>query len=313
MTWTVGTMVTEQVRLARQLGEKADSRAWVADQLDWKKQVAVKVVATDLPPDDLEALVDVVEKVGAAAELESPHLVQTFDHAFTDDGIAYRVMELLQGESLDQRLKKGKLGLRDAGEILNQLAAALGVAHGAGIVHQRVEPGNVFLCKASEGFKVKLLNLGVGAIRKPARTWPYISPEQYLDRPIDLRTDLWSLGEVVYEMIAGRHPIDAEKRRKLKWEHEPPSELWISDLPDAADGWFARVLEPRPDKRFESAERMAAAYATMLSGKKGAAAPKAKAGTAPAVHKHKVVAVGTPKPEPPAKDDDDAVTIDVED
>jgi len=301
-------MVTEQVRLARQLGGKPDSRAWVADQLDWKKQVAVKVLATDLPPDDLEALVDLVEKVGAVAELESPHLVQTFDHAFTDDGVAYRVMELLQGESLAERLKKGKMPLRDAGEVSTQVAAALRVAHKAGMVHGRIEPENIFLCKSSEGIKVKLLNLGIGAIRKPPRTWPYISPEQYLDRTVDRRTDLWSLGEVAYEMIVGRHPIDAEKRRKLKWEHEPPSELWISDLPDKADAWFKRALDPKPEKRFDSAEKMAAEFAAMLTGKKPAASSKAAA--RPVVHK--VVAVGTPAPEPEPTEDDDSVSIDVD-
>jgi serine/threonine-protein kinase len=290
------------------LGGKADSRAWAADQLDWKKQVAVKIMATDLPPDDLEALVELVEKVGAVAELESPHLVQTFDHAFTDDGVAYRVMELLQGESLAERLRNGKLPLGDAREILTQTAAALGVAHRAGMVHQRVEPGNVFLCKSGEGIKVKLLNLGVGAIRKPPRTWPYISPEQYLDRPIDLHTDLWSLGEVVYEMVSGRHPIDAEKRRKLKWEYEPPSELWISDLPETADAWFERALDPRPEKRFDSAEKMAAEFVAMLTGRKPT--PARKDASRPVVHR--VVAVGTPKPEPEPANDDEGVTIDVD-
>ena len=308
MTWSAGTMVTEQVRLARQLGAKADSRAWVADQLDWKKQVVVKVLATDLPPDDLEALVELVEKVGAVAELESPYLAQTFDHAFTDDGVTYRVMELLTGESLDMRLKKGKLPLREAGEILTQIAAALTVAHKAGMVHGRIEPGNVFLCKSSEGPKVKLLNLGVGAIRKPPRTWPYISPEQYLERAVDHHTDLWSLGEIAYEMISGRQPFDAEKRRKLKWEHEPPSELWIADLPAGADGWFARALDPKPEKRFKSAQSMAKAFAAVLTGAKPAAATKEAA--PPVVHK--VVAVGTPKPEPKVEEEDDGVTIDVE-
>jgi len=307
-------MVNEQVRLAKPLQGKADSRVWVADQLDWKKQVVVKFFAPEPPTDDVDALVGLVEKVADAAQVELPHAVQTFEHALSDDGTPYVLMELLAGESLDARLKNGKLRVREAGEIVAQVAATLAKAHAAGISHFHLEPANIFLCKSSKGTDVKVLNFGLGGLRPAPRTWPYISPEQYLNRVVDHRTDLWSLGEIAYEMVSGRHPFDADKRRRLKWVFTAPSELWIAGLPEAVDQWFNRALAPKSEKRFQSALEMASAFAAFLPGMELALEGKEPAKAA--VGEHKVIAVGepssraaAPKPEPESWPDDDDAEI----
>ena len=275
MAWTAGTMVGEQVRLARPLNGKSDSRVWVADQLDWKKQIIVKFFPPERPTDDVEVLIGMVEQVAQVAALEAPHIAFSYDQALADDGTPYILMDLLQGESLDVRLKKGPVRVREAGEIVAQVARTLAKAHDAGLTHTHLEPANLFLCRSSKGIDVKVLNFGIAALRQAVRTWPYISPEQYLNRAVDHRTDLWSLGEMAYEMVSGKPPFDADKRRRLKWEFVPPSELWRSGLPDSVDKWFARALAPKPEKRFQTAREMASEFASFVEGLESAVAATA--------------------------------------
>lgn len=311
MTWEAGMMVGDQVRLARPLGEKPKGILWIADQLDWKKQVVVKFIQGAVPSDDLEALVTLVEQAAEAGQVVHPNLVQTFHHSLSDDGIPYVVMELLAGQSLTERLAQGRLGSKDLGDVLLQVAEGLTAVHEVGQVHTAVEPDNIFLCTSTEGIQIKLLNLGIASARPPKRTSDYVSPEQYLMKPVDRRSDFWSFGVLAYRMLTGECPVSAQQRRQLKWDFTPPSEMWLADVPDEVDQWFERALTKKQEGRFESVAQMAQDFARFLPGLAGSLGDDAQA--AVPVGAHKVIEVGTPEPsdEPPPSDPY-AVNIDVD-
>jgi serine/threonine-protein kinase len=318
MKWEVGTLIGEQVRLARPLG--GGGSVWVADQLDWKKQVAIKFVTQGLPLNDLDALVSFIETAAEAAAVECPRLVQTFDHGLTDDGVPYVLMELLEGQSLDQRLLRGRLKPVEAGAVVAQVAEVLHCVHEASLVHAGIDPGNIFLCDGPEQPSVSVLNLGVAAARAPRRTSNYISPEQYMLKPVDSRSDLWSLAAVAYEMLTGEPPVSSKQRRNLKWEFTPPSEMWLSDIPAGIDQWFVRALSKRSQDRFESVRDMAREFIGLMPGIEQTLGGEPELDGAPLKERigaHKVIEVGTteteqPEEEPP-ESEPEAVSIEVDD
>lgn len=317
MKWEAGMMVGEQIRLARPLGGGSKGSVWVADQLDWRKQVAVKLVTQGLPLNDPDRLVGFIEAAAAAAQLECPHLAQALDHGLTDDGVPYVVMALLEGRSLEQRLAEGLVAPTEVGRIVVQVAQALGCVHEAGLVHGGIDPSSIFLCAADVEPDVRVLGLGIASARAPQRTNDYLAPEQYLLRPADARSDLWSLGAVAYRMLTGELPVSLEQRRKLDWSVTPPSEMWLTDVPDGVDRWFDKALSKRPEARFASAPEMAAELVALMSGLEGVvgaeqSSPSSRAG----IGAHPVIAVGhvpeqADEPEPDSEPE--AVRIEVDD
>ena len=205
-----GMMVTPSVKLVRPLGEGGMGAVWVAEHLSLRTQVVVKFIASGLQ-DNKEATERFSREAAAAAQVKSPHVVQTFDHGFTADGIPYIVMELLEGRDLGAFLDTERCCPPDlVVEIIAQLSRALDRAHERGIVHRDIKPGNIFLCDdgRNEVF-VKLLDFGIAKgvdvpkIDNGTKTGAmigspfYMSPEQILgSRNVDHRSDLWSVGSV---------------------------------------------------------------------------------------------------------------------
>jgi len=180
-----------------------------------ERDVAVKVLPARLARDG-EARSRFDREARAVAALSHPNILAIHDFGF-EDGVAYAVTELLEGETLRERLDRGRVPVDRAVEYGLQIAAALGAAHEKGIVHRDVKPDNVFVTR--EGH-VKVFDFGiakraeeplVGGASTTADTAPgtvlgtvgYMSPEQVRSLPVDTRTDLFSLGCVLYEMISG--------------------------------------------------------------------------------------------------------------
>jgi serine/threonine-protein kinase len=277
-------MVTSSVRLARPLGEGGMGSVWVADHLALRTQVVVKFIATELK-DSREAIDRFSREAAAAAQVKSPHVVQTHDHGVTADGVPYIVMELLEGRDLGAHLAEStKLAPELVLELLAQLSRALDKAHERGIVHRDIKPGNIFLCDAGSGeVFVKLLDFGIAkGVDSPqldshTKTGSmvgspfYMSPEQVLGaRDIDHRSDLWSMGVVAFEALTGARPFDAETMGGLaiKIHSEPlplPSRL-VPGLPVSVDAWFHTACARNVDERFKSARELAEAFAAALGG-----------------------------------------------
>ncbi|MBI4705419.1 MAG: protein kinase [Deltaproteobacteria bacterium] len=275
---TQGALVGERVRLVRPLAAGALSSLWVAEHLTLGTEVAVKVLRAPQGAQSDEARARFEREARAAAQLRGPHVVRTFDHGVMADGTLYVVMELLEGESLDARLRRtGPLDLPEAAAVVRQVAAALGEAHRLGIVHRDVKPANIFLVPADEGSFVKLLDFGVAKGPEAAGQRPltrpgamlgtveYMSREQVVGaRDVDWRADLWALGVVAYEVLTGRPPFRGDTVSSLflairQARFTPPSEL-RPGLGPALDAWFARAFEPDPEKRFASAGELGSAF-----------------------------------------------------
>jgi eukaryotic-like serine/threonine-protein kinase len=279
-----GMMVTPSVKLVRPLGEGGMGAVWVAEHIALRTQVVVKFIASGLK-DSKEATERFSREAAAAAQVKSPHVVQTFDHGFTAEGIPYIVMELLEGRDLGEFLdKEGRCSPELVVEIIAQLARALDRAHERGIVHRDIKPGNIFLCDGGRGdVFVKLLDFGIAkgieipTLDSGTKTGAmigspfYMSPEQILgSKNVDRRSDLWSLGVVAYEALTGSKPFDAETMGGLAIRiHSEPLPLPSTAntaLSPAVDAWFARACARAAPDRFGSAQEMAESLAAALGG-----------------------------------------------
>jgi serine/threonine-protein kinase len=277
-------MVTSNVQLVRPLGEGGMGSVWIAEHTALHTQVVVKFIAADYATHS-EALARFSREAAAASQVKSPHVVQTLDHGVTPDGIPYIVMEHLEGRDLETHLSEvGVMTPREVVEIVTQLSRALEKAHAAGIVHRDIKPSNIFLCDAGDGgVFVKLLDFGIakGAnvpkLDNGTRTGAmmgspyYMSPEQVVAaKDIDFRTDLWSVGVVVFEALTGRRPFEAETvgalAIKIHTEALPlPSEK-NPNLPTSVDAWFSRACARAPQDRFASAKELAEQLQLALTG-----------------------------------------------
>ncbi|MBK7398882.1 MAG: protein kinase [Myxococcales bacterium] len=267
-----GHLVTPSVRLVRPLGQGGMGSVWIGDHLTLRTKVAVKFMSTTLATD--EVFRDRFSReAGAAAQVRSPHVVQVLDHGVGEGGLPFIIMELLEGESLAARLSvPPKLQPGEVVAIVAQVCKALTRAHERGIVHRDIKPDNVFLCDADGDVFVKVLDFGVAkdidtlgattASGSLVGTPVYMSPEQILGkRDIDGRVDLWALGIMAYEMLAGKRPFHGDTVGALaiaihQRDFERPTAL-APNLPTAIDEWFEKACHRDREQRFRTPREFA--------------------------------------------------------
>jgi eukaryotic-like serine/threonine-protein kinase len=251
------------------------------------RDVALKVLRSAATPELIERL---QREARAAGSLNHPNIVAVFDVG-TDAEVPYVVSELLEGRSLGQRLEQGRLPYRKALEYGIQIAHALGAAHAKGICHRDIKPGNVFI--TSDG-RVKLLDFGLVKMTEPSEpadsdgptadntapgrihgTYGYMSPEQAVGEPVDGRTDLFSLGVVLYEMFTGARAFlrdSAAETLRAVLTDEPTDALKLNPaLPPASVDIVRRCLEKNREERFQSARDLAFQLQQLSQGPSSAA------------------------------------------
>jgi Tol biopolymer transport system component len=262
------------------------------------RDVAIKILPERLAA-DVDALARFEREAKAVAALSHPNILGIFDFG-THDGVVYAAMELLEGENLRERLSSGALPPRKAIEYALQIASGLAAAHEKGIVHRDLKPENVFV--THEG-RVKLLDFGLAKFM-PAEsassqgptaalgtepgivmgTVGYMSPEQVRGRPADHRSDIFSFGAILYEMLSGRRAFHgdsaAETMAAIAKEDPPELSAATPSISPALDGVVRHCLEKSPGERFQSARDLAFALQSVsgLSSKGSAPIPRTRAG-----------------------------------
>ncbi|HJU87160.1 MAG TPA: protein kinase, partial [Gemmatimonadota bacterium] len=208
-----------------------------------------------------------LEEARVAAALEHPNVCSVHEIGETEDGRVYLAMPCYEGESLTDRLTKGPLPVDEAVGIATQIARGLSAAHTRGIVHRDVKPGNVLLGR--DGV-VKLLDFGLAKAIDATLTRPgiqpgtvaYMSPEQARGDPVDARTDLWSLGVVLYEMLTGARPFrggnDHAVLQAIRHDEPEPLRERRVETPAALAAVVERLLRKDPVERYESAAELLA-------------------------------------------------------
>jgi len=264
-------VIADRFRLNRVIGRGGMGSVWHATHLGLDIPCAVKFIEGHyaIVP---EAQTRFEREAKAAAHLRSPHVVQILDHGVWQ-GIPYLAMELLEGEDLGQRLKRvERLHPKDMCLIVSQVARALTRAHGLGIVHRDLKPDNIFLVKDDDREIAKVLDFGIakltGAVEGSSTktgamlgTPYYMSPEQAQGtKSVDHRSDLWSMGVIVFRALTGALPFESTAIGDLLMRiivgPIPMPSLGAPWLPPAFDRWWAKAASRDPALRFQSAREL---------------------------------------------------------
>ena len=259
-----GPLLKNRYRLGRVLGRGGMCIVYQAWDTRLQRDVAVKRLEPPLNQDPrTRARFD--REGRALARLSHPNVVTLIDRGSTESD-DYLVFEYVEGKSLKELVKEKPLGPVEAGRILGQVAEGLAAAHQAGIVHRDVKPQNILLDRDGHA---KITDFGIatgadwtkvtkaGSIIGSAR---YMSPEQVRSKPVDVRSDIYSLGVVMYEMLAGHPPFDGANMPEIARHHlntpPPPLSEVRSDLPAGLEKVVMRCLEKLPDDRFVSMDEL---------------------------------------------------------
>ncbi|WP_415835821.1 serine/threonine-protein kinase, partial [Corallococcus soli] len=236
------------------------------------KRVAVKVLRPELAHSS-EQVARLLAEARAVNAIRHRGIIDIFGFGQLPDGRQYIVMEYLDGQPLDAILaEKGRLPVTEALALLEEVLAALGAAHGAGVVHRDLKPSNIFLVRQPDGSRyVKLLDFGLakrgeGPTGRTAQTRTdmvvgtpeYMAPEQARGQSVGPMTDLYAMGVVTFEMITGRLPFIGSSPVDLLMKHvearPPRPSEFVSDLPPAVDAFILQMLTKDPETRPNSAD-----------------------------------------------------------
>ncbi len=286
----VGQIISSKYKLLRLLGDGGMGSVYEAEHLRLGTHVAIKVLHADLTR--RAGLIErFLQEARVSAQIRSPHVVHVTDVESTPDGVAYLVMELLQGEPLASVEKRERtLPVPTACEYTVQILQALEAAHSLGVIHRDLKPDNVFV--TFEGGKpvIKLIDFGIAKLKRSEGstgagvknltvagmlmgTPEYMAPEQaYSAADIDVRADLYSVGVMLYEMLSGQTPAQGEDPRvvvlKVERGEVTPLVHLAPSVPPEVAGLVHRAMAPRPEMRFSSAAEMRIALEAVMQGKR---------------------------------------------
>jgi tRNA A-37 threonylcarbamoyl transferase component Bud32 len=271
-------------RLIRKLAGGGMGAVWLAKHEVLDAEVAVKLMSPALA-DTPTARARFEREAKASAQLKSLHICKVQDYG-VEGGTPFMVMERLEGQDLGDRLAAvGRLTPAELAPIVAQICKALTVAHAAGIVHRDLKPSNVFLVREGNDEVVKLLDFGIArelntqlvddktssgmVIGSPH----HMSPEQARGERVDPRSDLWSLGVVLFKALTGKRPFEGEQvtavMLAIVGQPIPRVSEICEGLPAAFDAFFDRALSRDVDRRFETAAELSSAFAAIAGGADG--------------------------------------------
>ncbi|GIK58996.1 MAG: protein kinase [Chloroflexi bacterium] len=262
--------------IKEQLGRGGMASVFRAYDPRFKRDVAVKVLPRELLRDDPQFRARFEREAETIAALEHPAIVPVYDFG-EENGQPYLVMRLMSGGSLAERIAQGPMPTPEAAHILRRIGSALDQAHDKGIIHRDLKPGNILFDQYGEAY---LADFGIVRLKQAGGTLTatggmvgtpaYMSPEQIRGSQIDGRTDIYALGIIVFEMLTGKKPYDADTPAMMlvKQITEPmPRVLEVNpDLPSGCEYVITRATAKEADGRFAKAGEMADTLASALQG-----------------------------------------------
>jgi len=270
----IGTILSNRYRLLRDLGSGSMAKVYLAEDINENRLVAVKVLHAQYG-EDLAYLQRFKREAKLASMLDNPHIVKILDYGSSRD-IHFLVMEYVQGKNLREKLdEQGALIWQDALHIIDYVCAALENAAVHNVVHRDIKPQNIML--ADDG-QVKVLDFGIARARLlPSLTQSgfvgspyYIAPEQAMGEDVDIRSDLYSTGIVLYELLTGRVPFNSKSPWSIISKHIvsefPTLDVSEADIPPAIDALLKKFVAKRPEDRFQTPTDARFAIAEILAG-----------------------------------------------
>jgi eukaryotic-like serine/threonine-protein kinase len=262
----IGSVMDGRYRIEQRIGDGGMGVVYRATHVALKKPFALKVIRADRSTDP-NIVQRFLREARAASGIGHPNIVNINDFGTNEDGSAYLAMEFLDGVTLAQAMQDGPIPFARALEIFIQIAGALEAAHEQGIVHRDLKPENIMVMRAGKQNEfVKVLDFGIAKVKNAAAkitqtglvfgTPHYMSPEQAAGQPVDHRSDIYSLGVIMYQVLAGELPFAAETLMALMTKHmfEPAPSLRDGGhtVPSSLDAIVGRCLQKKPELRHTS-------------------------------------------------------------
>jgi len=268
-----GTVLAERYRIERPLSRGGMGAVFEATQLSLDRRVAIKVLLPALIR-DTKAQERFRREAGHVAKLSHPNIIQIYDYGISEYG-PYIVMELVRGGSLRQMVRASQLAIERTVGLMEQICSAVAAAHNAGIIHRDLKPDNILIETQSDGrLLAKVLDFGIAKLREASvedadtnltganviGSPNYMSPEQCMGAELDPRSDIYSLGVVLYEMLTGRTPFSESASVAVLVQHINATPKRVSELrgevPASIESVVMKALAKERDQRFDSAAEM---------------------------------------------------------
>lgn len=281
----VGTVLFDKYRVEQLIGQGGMASVYAATHLHLDERVAIKTLLPEMSQ-NATVVQRFVREARAAVRLKGEHVTRVLDVGMLPSGAPYMVMELLAGVDLAQLLKeRGHLPASEAVDCVLQVCEALAEAHNGGIVHRDIKPSNLFITRRPDGSElVKVLDFGISKVtfeqevsnltkESVIGTPSYMSPEQLRgSSSVDARTDIWSLGVVLYRILSGTRPFKADSVSALAIQAatEPTPPL-VGSFPPGIEAVVYRCLEKDVTRRFQSVAELAYALAPYAGNSRAAA------------------------------------------